>query len=261
MTALLTSSSTLAPDDATWGWLRCPGCLPSQMYLTTHPRLYARYVGLYARLRLKSLGDVALSQHEEAEVVRQCLELRMQVYNAKIALPSAQTRRFSHVDCDWKLAGCNAAPAPQCMVATSPSDVQGTRDGCVYGCRFIDAEAAVNAYHSDVSSGSHSHKKPYEMPRPANANVAKTHASPPPPSCRDFSGSTASGPHKIQPGEVLFFGHLTAHEFTQYATLPRASQPPETVPLAWTRTAEYPTLVCPAMHGKPMQSKSEVLAW
>ena len=69
----------------------------------------------------------------QSEAIRCCLELRVQLYNTKIRLPSAESRSFSHLDCDWRRKGCCITPAPQCIVATSPDVVESKR---VYSMRF-----------------------------------------------------------------------------------------------------------------------------
>ena len=68
-------------------------------------------------------------------------------------------------------------------------------------------------------------------------------------------------------GDMIFFGHLVAHRFTQHATMEPSpgsgaacgSAEPSDVPLGFTRTAEYPTLTAPRMHGTPHQGIDEVL--
>jgi len=67
-----------------------------------------------------------------------------------------------------------------------------------------------------------------------------------------------SGPENLQVGDLLVFGHLTAHKFKQYPTVKANAS--GAVPVGFTRTAEYPTLVAPWMHGEPHQSIDEILA-
>ena len=106
--------------DSAFGWLRDPGASLAQVYLATHPRLYCLYVGLFARLLLQ-LEHWPPGIHNEGEAIRACVELRLQLYNTKIALPRiGRAASFSHLDCDWKRGGCNQTPAPQALVATSP---------------------------------------------------------------------------------------------------------------------------------------------
>ena len=59
-------------------------------------------------------------------------------------------------------------------------------------------------------------------------------------------------------GDAVMFGHLTAHEFTQHATVASVADDGADVPLGFTRASEYPTLVAPWMHGVPHQSVEEV---
>ena len=132
--------------DETWGWLRSPANSLSQFYLATHPRVYRLYVGLYARLLLKALqerGSFPPGLSNEAEAIRCCLELRLQLYNTKIALPKSRDEprsSFSHLDCDYPRGGCLETPAPQAFVACSPQMVDSTR---VWSARFVDVEKAV----------------------------------------------------------------------------------------------------------------------
>ena len=223
------------------------------------------------------------------EAVRCCVELRLQIYNTKLHLPSSRSRRFGHLDCDWKRGGCCTTPAPQCIVATSPDVVLSKR---VYSVQFVDVAAEVqrkfDQSHSharlkhgqetgasnspanttndpsandscEPSAGAQHRKKPYRLPRLTGGINCGRAIKEPPSTDYDRDGT---GPDRIEVGDVLFFGHLTAHQFTQHATLtaPPAKQSSSLVPLGWTRTAEYPTLVAPHFHGEPHQSVSEVLA-
>ena len=272
--------------DSTWGWLRDPGNSLAQLYLATHPKAYRLYVGLYARLLIK-----CREQHRtfppgvasEAEAVRACVELRLQLYNTKLALPrvsdgtGSNDAAFSHLDCDWKRAGCLETPAPQAFVATSPQQVEGKT---VFSARFVDVEAKVAKYHKkrkrelrqyeqDVSSGNPPKqqtvdKKPYALPRKFAGDVVGTAVREP--VGTDFSGERSSGPDNLQIGDMVMFGHLTAHKFVQHATVSAVSAGADdptnatnTVPLGFTRTSEYPTLVAPWIHGVPHQSKEEIL--
>ena len=90
--------------------------------------------------------------------------------------------------------------------------------------------------------------QPYSLPRlardkkPASATGC--------PSFVDFSGKVQ--PSRIAKGSGIFFGHLTAHEFTQRKRRCRMEQPSDdTFAQGWVRTAEYPTLVSPLLHGVP----------
>ena len=67
--------------------------------------------------------------------MRACVELTLQVYNSKLALPNPAVREFAHTDGDWLAEGFGKIPAPQCVAFTSPSHVGGQR---LYGFRFYD---------------------------------------------------------------------------------------------------------------------------
>ena len=249
--------------DYTWGWLRAPANSQAQLYLATHPTLYRLYVGLYARLLL-GCERYPPGIADEAQAVRCCLELRLQLYNTKIALPKdGGLKFFSHLDCDWRRGGCTATPAPQCLVATSPQHVGSTR---VFSARFVDVEAEVRRHElaaaEPVEAPPRKRRRiePYRLPRArrgACVGAARTE-----PAGTDFGRAT--GPEDVQVGDALFFGHLVAHEFTQHATLSEqaaaaAEASTSSLPIGLTRTAEYPTLVAPWIHGEPHQSKDEVL--
>ena len=53
--------------------------------------------------------------------MRACVELTLQVYNSKLALPNPAVRQFAHTDGDWLAEGFGQIPAPQCAALTSPS--------------------------------------------------------------------------------------------------------------------------------------------
>ena len=67
--------------------------------------------------------------------MRACVELTLQVYNSKLALPNPAVRQFAHTDGDWLAEGFGHIPAPQCAALTSPSHVGGER---LWGFRFFD---------------------------------------------------------------------------------------------------------------------------
>ena len=67
--------------------------------------------------------------------MRACVELTLQLYNSKIALPNSAVREFAHTDGDWLAEGFGEIPAPQCVAFTSPSHVGGKR---LYDFRFYD---------------------------------------------------------------------------------------------------------------------------
>ena len=64
-----------------------------------------------------------------------CLELSLQLYNSKIALPNPDVRNFAHTDGDHLAEGFGAIPAPQCAAMISPSQFNGTD---IYRFRFYD---------------------------------------------------------------------------------------------------------------------------
>ena len=72
---------------------------------------------------------------DEVNSVRACVELTLQVYNSKLALPNRSVRQFAHTDGDWLAKGFGHIPAPQCAALTSPSHVGGERH---YRFRFFD---------------------------------------------------------------------------------------------------------------------------
>ena len=242
--------------DSTWGWLRSPPAMLQQLYLATHPRLYRLQVGLYARLVLKHdlVGDdgylrsrpAVPAPHGPVSAVRACLELRLQLYNSKLhlPLPKQKTMRFAHTDCDPMRGGVCDTPAPQCVVFTSPSHA---RDKQIYGCRFVPLDCDRLRREANRSTA------PYVLPRPAApASVPRDNATKCP-EWVDFE-TQSTRPHRLEVGHLLFFDHLTAHEFTQF-------EKPTSVPdEEWIRSAEYPSLVCPALHGAAHQAREEVLA-
>ena len=67
--------------------------------------------------------------------VRACVELTLQVYNSKLALPKAAVRQFAHTDGEFMAEGFGRIPAPQCAALTSPSQCNGQR---LYRFRFYD---------------------------------------------------------------------------------------------------------------------------
>ena len=240
-----------------WGWLRNPGCLPSQAYIATHPRMYKLYVGLHARLLLQQgRGD------DEAAAVRGVVQLRLQLYNSKLALPkSDRARGFSHLDCDWRRGGCGA-PAPQCVLATSPSHVEWegapTGKSTVFSCRF----APLNAEERRVAEGANAREATPSVEGASDRLQSRKRkrygkATQPPDRLVCKFETEGTGPTEMKPFDALFFDHLCAHEFVQH----RIPLPPDVpIPVELTRTAEFPTLTCPFLHGAPNQTKEEVLA-
>ena len=242
--------------DSSFGWLRDPGNLQSQLYLATHPKVYRLWVGLYARQLLQLYerhGSWPPGVSSEKEAIRCCLELRLQLYNTKIALPiCGQHKRFSHLDCDWLRGGCSVTPAPQCFVATSPQVVDGKQ---VFSARFVDVEAEVTRHDTpELRSRSDAYIFPRKERGACTGQARKA------PKGTEFKGVHSSGPEGLEIGDMVMWSHMVAHEFTQHATIEHAADASEPVPLGFTRTSEYPTLVAPWIHGEPHQSKEEVLA-
>ena len=149
------------------------------------------------------------------------------------------------------------------MVACSPSHVDGTN---VYRARFIDAESEIRAHHSARAAKqvprAERRRTPYQFPRPQTGAAPRGTSTIPPESCCNFSRAAgrSSGPRRLEIGSILLFNHLTAHKFTQKALLEGRAQARTQVPLGWTRTSEYPTLVAPWLHGESHQSREECLA-
>ena len=84
----------------------------------------------------------------ERDAIRCAIELRLQLYNTKLALPRTSDSgcaEFSHLDCDWQRPGCLEAPAPQAFVATSPQVVEGRT---VFSARFVDVDARIREWHA-----------------------------------------------------------------------------------------------------------------
>jgi len=286
--ATFVNATNVLGYDANWGWLRSPSNSSAQLYLATHPRLYRLHVGLYARLLLRCMrsGRYPPGVTSEAEAIRCCLELRLQLYNTKIALPQAgKPRTFSHLDCDWQRGGCTTTPAPQCFVATSPQQVGSKR---VFSATFVDAEDAVKDYESEAPSKrarGYARGGPYQLPRTQKGGGIGLATKVP--KSVDFERD-GTGPEDMQIGDMILFGHLVAHEFTQHPTLsspppsltavanadaatglaaessascmPASSAvPPDRLPIGLTRTAEYPSLMAPWIHGEAHQAVDEVL--
>ena len=216
-------------------------------------------------------------------------------YNTKLKLPSSTATSFAHLDCDWKRGGIST-PAPQCMVACSPSHVDGTE---VYSARFINAEPDIEAHLAASASTQQAAQQsntprastPYRFPRPQTGAAPRGTSTKPPESCRNFTEAAgrSSGPRSLEMGSLLMFDHRTyahscttvllqllshesevavltsayvyvrAHQFTQNALLKHPHAHTQ-VPIGWTRAGEYPTLVAPWLHGEPHQSREECLA-
>jgi hypothetical protein len=235
----------------------------------------------------------ALQLHAQATEVAQLTRLPSSCrssYNTKLHLPSSKADSFAHLDCDWKRGGITS-PAPQCLVACSPSHVGSTE---VFRARFINAEPDIEAHQRRppvLSPAPKRQRASYQLPRPQTGAAPRGTSTEPPESCRDFTDAAgrSSGPQTLEMGDLLMFDHRTyargytycssyvrqpgasllsllpvltyvrAHQFTQNALLKRP-QACTQVPLGWTRASEYPTLVAPWLHGEPHQSREECLA-
>ena len=124
--------------DSVKGWLRTPAISLGQFHVATHPRVYARLVGLYARmLDRQGYGDTTENR-------RACIELRFQCYNHKLRLSSEKTESIEHTDWDWRCdtkrpdgsaVPIGMVPAPQCVMCTSPQVHLGQR---VWRGQFVD---------------------------------------------------------------------------------------------------------------------------
>ena len=79
-----------------------------------------------------------------------CVELSLQVYNSKIALPNKLARQFAHTDGDHVAEGFGAIPAPQCAAMTSPSRANDTK---IFRFRFYDlSKQPVHIEHAHMHS-------------------------------------------------------------------------------------------------------------
>ena len=245
--------------DSTYGWVRSPAMSPMHFYLASHPRIYKFHAAILA-LTLLDLGY----DSEDENAVRVCLELKLQTYNTKFLPPAREKTQFCHIDGNYKRDGISRL-APQCIVALSPS-THCTTDGTpmeIFGCNFIDLNQHREKWEGEVSQS----LEPYVFPREA---VVAEHAGAVPEFARHpnykqaahegaLNPKLTSGPTDVQTGDVLLFGTLTAHEFTQHAVL-RGHEGDEEVPDAWTRYGEYPMLVATRAIGVPNQSHAETAA-
>ena len=245
--------------DSTYGWVRSPAMSPMHFYLASHPRIYRFHVAILA-LTLLDLGY----DSEDENAVRVCVELKLQTYNTKFLPPASEKTQFCHIDGNYKRDGITML-APQCIAALSPSTHCST-DGTsteIFGCRFIDLNQHREKWEGEVSQS----LEPYVFPR--EAAIAE-HAGAVPEFARHANFAQAAhkgalnpelttGPDAVWTGDVLLFGTLTAHEFTQHAAL-RGHEGEEEVPDAWTRYGEYPTLVATRAIGVLNQSLAETAA-
>ena len=196
-----------AGNDRTHGWLRNPAFSAMQYYLCTHPKVYKCAVGLYARSLLR------LGKADTVDNIRACIELTVQVYNSKLHLPESTTNSIEHLDVDWRRPNCDI-PAPQFIVATSPSKVDHTP---IYKYSFVNCDTEERHELMKSESSMEAPKAPYIMPRTAAASSAQYGGATHCPAFVDFSDSAmASSPDEVDFGHLVAFGHKTAHQFTQH---------------------------------------------
>ena len=238
-------------NDTDYGWHRNPAFSKMQYYLATHPYVYRTAVGLYARSLLK------IGAKDDTESSLACLELSVQVYNSKLRLPGDSVKQFSHLDLDWRRGNFHI-PAPQLLVATSPSRYAGQR---IYSCDFVncDTEDRLSAMREEAKS--EDCRPPYIMPRTSAAGSSQYGGATKCPKFVNFDDpEMAKNVADVQFGDLLAFPHTAAHRFTQYSISMNAAQRAgnEPVPLELTRTAEYPSFVSRRLHGVLNQSTGEV---
>ena len=128
-------------------------------------------------------------------------------YNTKLRLPSSKADSFAHLDCDWKRGGITT-PAPQCLVACSPSHVDGTE---IFRARFINAEPDIEAHQRCPAELAKRQRTPYRLPRPRTGAAPRGTSTEPPEGCRDFTDAAgrSSGPQVLEMGTLLMFDHRT----------------------------------------------------
>lgn len=204
--------------DAGYGWLRNPGVTPNSYYMGTHPRVYRMHVGFLARtLQLMGYEDTA-------ERRKMCVELRLQAYNTKLALPGGRERGFSHTDCDWRRPGTEV-PAPQAVAFVSPSvDAAGKK---LFSFRFFNLDPPEQRARIDTSD-----TRPYVFPQNGDQHSNATDT----PHWVNFARGSALPP--IKGGEMVMFTQMTAHEVIQHKhDLSREQRDgEEPVSQDWTRT-------------------------
>lgn len=155
----------------------------------------------------------ALQLHAQATEVAQLTRLPSSCrssYNTKLHLPSSKADSFAHLDCDWKRGGITS-PAPQCLVACSPSHVGSTE---VFRARFINAEPDIEAHQrrpAVLSPAPKRQRASYQLPRPQTGAAPRGTSTEPPESCRDFTDAAgrSSGPQTLEMGDLLMFDHRT----------------------------------------------------
>mmetsp|Transcript_15960 Transcript_15960/g.38114 ORF Transcript_15960/g.38114 Transcript_15960/m.38114 type:complete len:254 (+) Transcript_15960:158-919(+) len=106
--------------DFTMGWLRNPATTPNAAFVATHPTTYRLTVGFMARQLLRA------GWADDINPVRACVELTLQVYNSRLALPNPAVRQFAHTDSEFMAEGFGSIPAPQ------KCDVP-----CIASCQYL----------------------------------------------------------------------------------------------------------------------------
>ena len=213
------NADQVAGYDARYGWLRNPGVTPNSYYTGTHPRVYRIHVGFLARL-LQHMGYEDNPQNR-----KMCVELRLQAYNTKLALPATRERAFQHTDCDWRRPGTDV-PAPQAVSFFSPSRDEAGKQ--LYSFRFSNMDPPDQRARIDTNG-----TRPYVFPQNGDQHSNATDT----PHWVNFDRGGSTLP-PIKGGEMLMFTQMTAHEVTQHkldlSREQRAGE--ELVLLEWTRT-------------------------
>jgi len=189
--------------DFTMGWLRNPATTPNAAFVATHPTTYRLTVGFMARQLLRA------GWADDINTVRACVELTLQVYNSKLALPNPAVRQFAHTDGEFMAEGFGSIPAPQCAALTSPSQFNGQR---LYRFRFYDLS-------TDTAQGALGElRRAAERPPPkATLPVKGGKAHQGLPGFVNFDQPPATELPAVQEPTFVFFEALTAHEITQNA--------------------------------------------
>ena len=209
--------------------------------------------------------------------LQSCLELSLQLYNSKIALPNERVRNFAHTDGDHLAKGFGATPAPQCVAMISPSESNGTD---IFRFRFYDLSTKpvhIIEHTRMPTSNARVHTLMYVtlQAQAALGRLRSAARSTSPVVTLPIKGGKARGclPRFVNFGKspattlpvvkeptFVFFDAPTAHEITQWGIQLTAAQlrGDEAVPLDFTRRAEFPMFVSRRLHGEPHQSPEEV---
>ena len=170
------------------------------------------------------------------------------MYNSKIKLPFGKGhKKFSHTDCNWKRDGCDV-PAPQCVVFTSPSEVDGQT---LYDFKFVnmDTPDARGRSQDEVRRLKHAEQrrlKPYVRGEPPNDEATGVPAW----VAEKFTNGESTSLGNVEAGDCLFMTQLTAHEVSQPSVNLTRGQKDDDEPISHelTRTAEYPMFVSPRLN-------------